>query len=113
MSEVVTEFIYKTANPIIREKAQQIGHQAYINSFAAKRPITAWRNKHESLMNNYSGVKFTFQELEEWVTTNEIQPRYSDIITALYESLKPHYPETETENTANNDGTRNESELVV
>lgn len=97
MSEVVAEFIYKTANPIIKENAGKIGHQAYINSFASKRDIPAWRNKHESLVNNYGGVKFSYQELANWVTNNEMQPRYSDIITALYESLKPHYSEINKE----------------
>ena len=56
-----------------------------------KKSISVWRNKHETLMNNYSGVKFTYIELTDCVTSNNIQLRYSDIITALYESLKPHY----------------------
>ena len=71
--------------------AKEKGDIAYVNSFKAKAPIPQWKLKFESLMNNYNGTKFTFKQLENWVSSNSIQPRYLDITMALYESLKPHY----------------------
>ena len=91
MSEVVAEFIYKTSNPIIVEMARENGDIAYINSYKAKAGIPAWRRKFEETMNNYTGEKFTFKQLETWVINGEIQPRYYNITNALYESLKNHY----------------------
>jgi len=92
MSETVAEFIYKTANPAIKDLARNRGHGAYINSFRSKAQIPEWRNKFERLMDNYAGTKFTFQQLHDWIMTDSIQPRYMDISLSLYESLKPHYP---------------------
>lgn len=91
MSEVVADFIYQTANPLIKEFAKTKGHQAYINSFNNKKNIPGWKEKYENLMENYQGTKFTFNELETWVTSKTIQDRYLDITVALYESLRPHY----------------------
>ena len=91
MSEIVAEFIYKTSNPIVNDMARENGEIAYINSYMAKANIPAWRTKFETIMENYNGEKFTFKQLENWVITNEIQPRYSKITNALYESLKSHY----------------------
>ena len=91
MSEIVAEFIYKTANPIVSELAKKTGEIAYINSLKAKAPIPAWKDKYEGLMTSYKGKKFTFNQLESWVKKGDIQPRYKDITIALYESLKPYY----------------------
>ena len=91
MSEIVAEFIYKTSNPIVVNMARDHGEIAYINSYNAKSSIPTWRTKFESTMKTYDGTKFTFKQLENWLRTNDIQPRYLNITNALYNSLKPHY----------------------
>ena len=91
MSEVVAEFIYKTSNPIIKERARETGHSAYISSFNSKADIPEWKTKFENVMTNYTGTKFSFEQLENWILIDAIQPRYMDISWALYKSLKPHY----------------------
>ncbi|GAF85780.1 unnamed protein product [marine sediment metagenome] len=92
MSEVVAEFIYQTANPIIKDLAKTQGHQAYINSFNAKASFPEWKSRFMHLMDYYQGEKFSFQQLQDWcLNDGQIQPRYLDITMALYNSLKQHY----------------------
>jgi hypothetical protein len=94
MSEAVATFIYKTANPFIKRRAEEIGDTAYIQSFKARRNIAAWKDKFEELMSVHGQnkeVTFTFTDLEEWYKKREIQDRYFDITEALYLSLAPHY----------------------
>ncbi len=89
----VADFIYKTSNTFVKENAVRQGDIAYVNSFNMKRSIVGWRDKFETLMKNYEGKRFTFEELDRLVKEKGFNedPRYEDIIIALWESLKPHY----------------------
>ena len=91
--DAVADFIYKTANPQIKYLARNHGNQSYINSLNSKKDIPEWKTKFESLMDQYDGNRFTFDQLKQ-MSSNDgelFQERYRDISMALYDSLKPHY----------------------
>ena len=91
-SDVVADFIYSTANPFVKELSEKIGDQAFVESLERKKTIPKWKNSFESLLKSYKGQTFSFKELEYLATNkNTIQPRYRDIILALYNSLKDKY----------------------
>ena len=87
----VATFVYKTANPFVVEAADAgAGHDAYIRSFKMKTGMVGWRLKFEKLMTTYMGTKFTFEELEELYNSDYLEenPRYTELVVALYDSLK-------------------------
>jgi len=87
----VASFVYKTANPFVVETAQAgAGDDAYIRSFKMKTGMVEWRFKFENLMRAYRGTKFTFEELEELYNSDYLDenPRYKELVVALYDSLK-------------------------
>ena len=89
----VADFIYKTANSQIKYLARTHGNQAYINSLNSKKNIPEWKTKFESLMEQYDGNKFNFEQLKQMCTNNGemFQERYREMSLALYYSLEPHY----------------------
>jgi CTP synthase len=89
---VFADFVYQTANDIVRDLAKSQGNAAYVRSLRAKAGIPAWRTKFEQLMaEKFAGPKFDFEQLRACVQAGTVPPRYRDVSLALYDSLKEHY----------------------